>query len=52
MEDEIATKDKEAAGGIATKKIRVKVSTTRVKKVPAPVPVVPQVSGPADTCRE
>ena len=45
MEDKIAAKDKEAARGIATKKVRAKVSTTKVKKVPALVPVAPQVSG-------
>ena len=43
MEDEIAERDKQAAVGIATKKAKAKVSTKKAKKVPAPVPVVPDV---------
>ena len=52
MEDEIVARDKRAAGGIATKKVKAKVSTKTAKKAPALVPVVPQVSRQAYTCRE
>jgi ABC-type uncharacterized transport system substrate-binding protein len=50
MEDEIAARDKQAAAGIATKKVKARVSTTKAKKVPALVPVVPDVSGLASPC--
>ena len=50
MEDEIAERDKQAAAGIATKKVKARVSTTKAKKVPAPVPVVPDVSGLESPC--